>query len=69
MLLRNVSTLYGSCGVCCCEMYLHCTVAAVYAVAKYMFNVRWLRYMLLRNICIIYGAAVYDVAKCMYNVR
>jgi hypothetical protein len=40
MLLRNVCILYGSCGICCCEMYVYCTVAAIHVVAKCMYTVR-----------------------------
>jgi len=56
MLLGNECILYGSCGLCCVEMYLYCLVAAVYADAKCMDNVRLLRYMFLRNLCILYSS-------------
>ena len=64
-------------------MYVYSTVATVYAFAKFMYTVRYLKYMFLLNECILYGscgicccemcvyctvAAVY-VVKCMYTVR
>jgi len=59
-------------------------VAAVYVVAKFMYNVRFLQYKFLRNLFVLYGgccvcccemyiyctvAAVYAVAKFMYAVQ
>jgi len=40
ILLRNVFIMYGSYGICCCEMYVYSKVAALYAIAKCMYNVR-----------------------------
>jgi len=39
-------------------MYVYFTVAAVYAFVNCMYNVRYMRYTLLRNICILYGSCV-----------
>jgi len=40
MFLLNVCILYSSCVICSCDMYIHSTVAEVYAVVRFMYTVR-----------------------------